>query len=92
MTTQSEFEIDEEVPGTAWNRCKSFLTIKRRIVVSVTICLIAIILFSVFVSLIIKSRYHEKDLDTPKTLEDSSKGIYGKLLYKDVEFILSSQV
>ena len=81
MTAQAEFEIDEGVPGTAWIRCKSFLRKRRRIVVSLTICVTTIVLFSVFITLIIKSRYREKDFGAPKTVEDLSKGIYKPHLY-----------
>ena len=84
MTAQSEFEIVEGVPGTAWNRCKSFLRKRRRIVVSLTICVTTVVLFSVFVTLIFKLRYHQKDVDAPK----AAKGIYKQHLYEYAEFIL----
>ena len=82
MTTQGEFEIDEGVSERNWNRCESFLRKRRRIVFSITICVATIVLFSVFVTLIIKSRYQGKDVDSPKAVENSSKGIYKNHSFK----------
>ena len=81
MTAQGEFEIVEGVPETAWNRCKYLLRKRRRIVVSLTICVTTVVLFSVFVTLIINSRHHEKDVNAPK----AAKGICNQ---QYAEFIL----
>ena len=60
MAELYENDTSESVLGRNWNRFISLMRNRKRMVTSITISLFAIVLFSVFLSVVLKSQYQHE--------------------------------
>ena len=74
MQTSDKINANEGVPSGHWNRCKYFMSKKRRIVVSLTLSLLTIVLVSVFVAVVVKSQYQHSHPNHGENREETDLG------------------
>ena len=82
MTELYENDIRESVHERNWNRCKSFMNNRKRMVTSITISLFTIVLFSVFLSVVMKSQYQHEYPANRNEIEEKHSGRFGIRILK----------
>ena len=76
MNELHENNTSESVQERNWNRFKSFMSNRKRMVTSITISLFTIVLFSVFLSVVIKSQYQHEYPKNRNEFEEEHSGTY----------------
>ena len=82
MTELYENNTSESVQGRNWNRFKSLMRNRKRMVTSITICLFTIVLFSVFLSVVMKSQYQHEYPKNRKEIEEKLSGTSELKIFK----------